>query len=451
MPLLPATDHRQPFPPFVLERADQLMEDYDLRPTGSRWVVTPVRTAPVVVVATATPGGFAGNGELDALAFGAWIESQPAAKRTVRDMLDAAGVTWTYRLLPDESLASYAAPSGSLGCLVALERARLGSAPLTEADVRRAAADSAFLASSLDEGPASLLQPLYARLFPPGHPYAAMGAPFALKDRGVDALSARRIPTISESVVNVLGDIAQDSMGRFLGSAPDPEGSCGAGPTSSTARPFQGVDGRTTLVGRVLPPDPARGPLNGSPALYFGWTVQAPDRAPTRADRFLIRLVADELADELAVTLQAQSEATPGTSGCRPVIGEAATAIACWTGVKERPSSVKGLLGAVFPLHLGDLAPEHVRAKSTEAQALAVWTAGRTDLDLLGDAPNRALHALRFGSTAVFSEMLNAVASVERDGASRATLLEELRRPPDVVAFSARTTPGAVVPVWPFP
>ena len=47
--------------------------------------------------------------------------------------------------------------------------------------------------------------------------------------------------------------------------------------------------------------------------------------------------------------------------------------------------------------------------------------------------------------------MLNAVAGVERDGASRAPLLEELRRPPDVVAFSARTTPGAVVPVWTFP
>ena len=165
----------------------------------------------------------------------------------------------------------------------------------------------------------------------------------------------------------------------------------------------------------------------------------------------MIRLVADEMADEMAVALQSQSEAIPGTSGCRPVIGEAATAIACWTGVKERPSSVKALEKALFPLRLSDLAPEQVSAKRSEADSLLLWTGGRTDLDLHGDAPNRALHALRYGSLAALSDMLNAVDGVLRDGASRARMLEEFRRPPDAVVFSARTAPGAVLPVWMFP
>lgn len=457
MPLLPATEQRTPFPPFVLERADLMMQDYDLRPVGARWVVTPVRTAPVVIVATATPGGFAGNGELDALAFGAWIESRPASKRTVREMLDAAGVTWTYRLLPDESLASYAAPSSALECLVGLERARLGGAPPADEDVRRAAADSAFLATALAEGPGSLLQPLYARLFPPGHPYAAMGTPLASKDRGVDVvLTARRIPAISRSVVNVLGDIPETSMGRFLQTAPDPESSCRAGPTSSTTPPYRGVDDRTAFARqfgheRVVPPPPARGPLNGGPALFFGWTAQAPVRAPTLTDRFMIRLVADEMAGELAVALHSQSVATPGTSGCRPVIGQAAAAIACWTGVKERPLSVKALEKALFPLPLSALTPEQVSAKRSAADSLLLWTAGRTDLDLRGDAPNRALYALRYGGLAALSEMHFAVNEATRDSAGQSKHLEEFRRPPDAVVFSASTAPGAVLPVWMFP
>jgi hypothetical protein len=119
--------------------------------------------------------------------------------------------------------------------------------------------------------------------------------------------------------------------------------------------------------------------------------------------------------------------------------------------VKERPLSVKALEKAVFPLRLGDLTPEQVSARRSETDSLLLWTAGRTDLDLHGDAPSRALNALRYGSLTAGSDMLNAVDGVMRDSGGRSSLLEELRRPPDAVAFRSSTVPGAVLPVWMFP